>query len=129
MSKRHHTVETDQVSSQGQVKLIVSIVIVLSGVIAYYMLGDQHLAVRAGVLLLALGVGGYLFYLAPLGQRWWGGLQETRKELRLVVWPTRKETLQTTLMIVIVVIVMGIFLWLVDMFFLWAIQWLTGRGG
>ena len=129
MSKRHHTVETDQVGSQGQAKLIVSIVIVLSGVVAYYMLGDQPLAVRAGVLLLALGVGGYLFYLAPLGQRWWGFLQETRKELRLVVWPTRKETLQTTIMIVIVVIVMGIFLWLVDMFFLWAIQWLTGRGG
>lgn len=129
MSKRHHTVEAEQSASQGRVKLLLSVAIIVAGIVAYYLLKDKHLTVRVGVLLLSLGVGGYLFYLTEVGQRWWRFLQETRKELRLVVWPTRKETLQTTLMIVVVVIIMGIFLWLVDMFFLWAVQWLTGRGG
>ena len=49
-------------------------------------------------------------------------------EVRKVVWPTRAETLQTTLAVLLMVLLVGIFLWLLDMFLLWAIQILTGQG-
>jgi preprotein translocase subunit SecE len=43
-----------------------------------------------------------------------------------VVWPTRKETVQTTTVVLIVVIIMAILLWLLDMFLAWAVRMLTG---
>ena len=53
----------------------------------------------------------------------------SRNEVRKVVWPTRQETVQTTLMVVVAVIILGIFLWLIDMLLLNAVQILTGQGG
>ena len=62
------------------------------------------------------------------GQRLWAFIQGSRVEIRKVVWPTRAETLQTTLAVLLMVLLVGIFLWLLDMFLLWAIQILTGQG-
>jgi preprotein translocase subunit SecE len=45
-----------------------------------------------------------------------------------VVWPTGQETIQTTIMVVVAVVLLGIFLWLVDMLLLKAVQLLTGQG-
>ena len=55
--------------------------------------------------------------------------KEARTEVRKVVWPTRKETLQTTGIVLVMVVIVGILLWLLDMFLLWAVQLLTGQGG
>lgn len=55
--------------------------------------------------------------------------KEARTEVRKVVWPTRKETLQTTGIVLIMVIIVGIMLWLLDMFLLWGVKLLTGQGG
>ncbi|MEA2094042.1 MAG: preprotein translocase subunit SecE, partial [Pseudomonadota bacterium] len=49
-------------------------------------------------------------------------------EVRRVVWPSRQETVQTTLVVLLMVLLVGIFLWLLDMVLLWAIQILTGQG-
>jgi preprotein translocase subunit SecE len=54
---------------------------------------------------------------------------ESRTEVRKVVWPSRQETVQTTLIVFAVVIVMGIFLWLVDMVLLEIVRAVTGQGG
>ena len=56
-------------------------------------------------------------------------LREVRAELRRVVWPTRQETIQTTLIVLFVVLLVGIFLWLVDMMLLSIVKTLTGQGG
>ena len=45
-----------------------------------------------------------------------------------MVWPTRQETMQTTLIVVVMVILVGIFLWLLDVVLLWAVSLLTGSG-
>jgi preprotein translocase subunit SecE len=47
-------------------------------------------------------------------------------EVRKVVWPTRQETVQTTFMVILAVIIIGIFLWLIDMLLAQAIQLITG---
>ncbi|MFQ5488846.1 MAG: preprotein translocase subunit SecE, partial [Gammaproteobacteria bacterium] len=46
-----------------------------------------------------------------------------------VVWPSRKETVQTTLIVVAMVIVVAMILWTFDMFLTWAVKMLTGQGG
>ena len=58
-----------------------------------------------------------------------GFISGANTEVRRVVWPTRAETLQTTLAVLVVVLLVGIFLWLLDMLLLWAVQLLTGQGG
>ncbi|MDZ7810904.1 MAG: preprotein translocase subunit SecE [Arhodomonas sp.] len=52
-----------------------------------------------------------------------------RQELRKVVWPTRKETLQTTLIVIAMVLLVAVLLWLLDMFFLWGVEALVRPGG
>ena len=54
--------------------------------------------------------------------------REARMEVRKVVWPSRQETVQTTFMVIVAVIIIGIFLWLIDMLLAEAIQLLTGTG-
>jgi len=49
--------------------------------------------------------------------------------VRRVVWPTRAETVQTTMAVLFIVLLVGVALWLLDMVLLWAIQLLTGQGG
>jgi len=122
--------EVQEARSTGDtIRLVLSLVILLGGIYAYYSLGDLHAVVR--VLILLAGVAGAVavLYTTALGGSWFKYLIQTKKEVRQVVWPTRKETAQTTLIVVIAVIIIGIFLWLVDMFFLWAVKLLTGQGG
>jgi preprotein translocase subunit SecE len=50
-------------------------------------------------------------------------------EVRKVVWPTRQETLQTTLIVIVMVLILGILLWLFDMVLMAILRFLTGTGG
>jgi preprotein translocase subunit SecE len=61
-----------------------------------------------------------------VGQSSWGFAQEARQEVRKVVWPSRSETMQTTLMVFAMVIIVGLILWFLDMFLFWAITSMTG---
>jgi preprotein translocase subunit SecE len=53
-------------------------------------------------------------------------LRGSRSELRKVVWPTRAETTQTTLIVIAMVVIMGILLWLLDVLLLWLVRLITG---
>jgi preprotein translocase subunit SecE len=56
-------------------------------------------------------------------------MRESRTELRKVVWPTRKETTQTTLVVMGVVALVALFLWMVDGILSWVVRLLLGHGG
>jgi preprotein translocase subunit SecE len=77
------------------------------------------------VLLLGLIVAIFIFLKSEQGSRLIVFLKETRIELRKVVWPTKDETIKTTGMIMIAVVIVAIFLWIVDAFFTWAVQLIT----
>ena len=62
-------------------------------------------------------------------QQLWNFLGETRAELRKVVWPTRPETLQTTLVVIVMVLIASLLLWGVDSLVLWVIKSLLGQSG
>lgn len=64
----------------------------------------------------------------PIGQQSLSFVGESVSEARKVVWPTRKETVQTTLVVFVLVVVMAAFLAVVDIGFAYMVQWLMGRG-
>jgi preprotein translocase subunit SecE len=63
-----------------------------------------------------------VFIKSDRGDQFIHFLKETRIELRKVVWPTRQETIKTTGIIMVAVIIIAIFLWIVDAFFTWGVK-------
>jgi len=114
---------------QDKIKLIVAILLLAGGVVAFYYFADQSLLYRVLGLLVVAGVA------LAIGARTQAGTQtvafgrNAMIEVRKVVWPSRKETTQTTLMVLAMVVLVGLLLWLFDMFLLWAVKLLTGQGG
>jgi len=109
-------------------KLLLAIAILILGIVGFYYYETESQLYRVlGVVFAAL-VAIAISSTTTLGQNLIGFGREARMEVRKVVWPTRQETLQTTFMVMVAVIIIGIFLWLVDMVLAEAIQLLTGTG-
>lgn len=121
--------ETEVPNRMDTLKLGVAVLILVAGVAGFYYFEAEAILYRVlGLLALVLMAVGVV-YTTRLGQSIVGFGREARAEVRKVVWPTRQETVQTTMMVIFAVILIGIFLWLVDMTLLWAVQIMTGQGG
>lgn len=116
-------------NSMETIKLIASVAVLVATLIGYYTYDNVHAVARVLGLVAGLAVSLFILYQTEKGKNWFQYLSLAKREVRQVVWPTRPETVQMTLIVFVVVILMGIFLWLVDMFFLWAVKLLTGQGG
>jgi len=110
-------------------KLLLAIVMLLAGIAGFYYYEAEGLLYRVLGLLAFVLVALGMVYTTNLGQSVVGFGREARAEVRKVVWPSRQETVQTTLMVIVAVIIIGIFLWLIDMMLVSAVQYLTGQGG
>jgi preprotein translocase subunit SecE len=110
-------------------KLLLAAAMLLVGIAGFYYYDAQALLYRVLALLVFVAVALGVVYTTRLGQSVIGFGREARAEVRKVVWPTRQETVQTTLMVIVAVIVLGILLWLIDMVLVNAVQYLTGRRG
>jgi preprotein translocase subunit SecE len=110
-------------------KLVVALAIVAGGVFGFYWWADQPTFMRVGTVLGSVVLAALVAAQTQVGRNAWDFIVSSRTEVRKVVWPNRTETTQTTLYVIIMVIIIGIFLWLLDMFLLWATRLLTGQGG
>ena len=111
------------------IKLVFSIALIVGGIVAFYYFADQSLLYRVlGLVALAI-VAILVVFSTAIGTRLWEFIKEARTEVRRVIWPTRQETTQTTLIVVVMVFIMGLILWLLDMFLFWGVRVLTGQGG
>ncbi len=108
-----HKVE-DVTSGGDRVKLILAILVVVAGVVGFYLLRDQALIFRVLSVIGGLVLGGVIAWTSTQGRRLLAFLRESWQEIRRVVWPTKKETWSVTLYVFLFVVVMAIFLWLVD---------------
>jgi len=110
-------------------KLVLAIGLLIAGVVGFYYFSQQLLLYRVlGVVGLSI-VSIAMILTTSLGKTFWGFVKEARVEVRKVVWPTRQETVQATLIVVALVFLVGLMLWLLDMFLFWVISQLTGQGG
>jgi preprotein translocase subunit SecE len=124
---------TEQIETQSSafdaVKLALSVLVFAAGIGGFYYLGEQPAVVRWLIVLAGFGVACAIAMQSSYGRDFWQFVQTSRIELRKVVWPNRQETLQTTLVVLVFVLVSGLFFWLLDMVLAWATKQLTGQGG
>lgn len=118
-----------QGSGFDTVKLVIALLLAIAAVVAFYWFTEEPLLYRALGLIAVVIVSIAIALTSGPGRRLWGFVQESRGEVRKMVWPTRAETLQTTLIVLLVVLVVGVFLWLLDMLLAWGIQPVIGSGG
>lgn len=127
MSK--HTQDLNASNSLDTAKLLLAVAVLIGSLIGYYVYDDAHAVVRVLGIIAGVAVSAFILYQTKIGRGWFNYLSHAKREVRQVVWPTRQETVQMTLIVFVMVIIMGIFFWLIDMFFLWAVKLLTGQGG
>ncbi len=115
-------------SGLDNLKLGAAILLLVGAIYAFYHFEEQLLVVRVLGLLAVAGIAVFIAAQSSTGKSIMGFISGAQSEVRRVVWPTRAETTQTTLAVLVIVLIMGILLWLFDMVLLAAIQMLTGQG-
>jgi preprotein translocase subunit SecE len=104
-----------------------ALAIVVAGMVGFYQFEDQPTWVRLLGLLGVIVVAGFVVVQTQMGRAIWRFAIDSRTEVRKVVWPSRQETLQTLLIIVIFVLVMALFLWAVDSVLFMIVRYATGQ--
>ena len=104
-----------------KVKLAVAGVLVVAAVVVFYMLAKQDLWVRVGALVVLLAAAVATFFTSEMGKELIAYGRDSAREVKKVVWPTRKETLQMTAYVFAFVVVMALFLWFTDKTLEWVL--------
>jgi preprotein translocase subunit SecE len=110
-------------------KLAAAALLLVGGIFAFYYFAAYSVLLRVIGLLAISGVAAAIALQTDPGRRLWQFALDARMEVRKVVWPTRQETLQTTLIVIAMVVIMGIVLWLFDLVLMGILRFLTGHGG
>ena len=116
-------------SSKDNALLVLSIVAILGGIAAFYWYDELPLVLRIGMVILGLAAGAGLLWLSTYGREFVQFAQAARVELRKVVWPNRTETFQTTYVVIIFAVVMGVFFFALDWILTWMARLLGGTPG
>jgi len=101
-------------TAADKAKLALAAALVVGAVVAFYMLGQQDLWLRVVALIVLLIVAAATFFTSEPGKQLIAYGKDSIREVKKVVWPTRKEALQMTGYVFAFVVVMALFLWLTD---------------
>jgi preprotein translocase subunit SecE len=95
-------------------KLAAAVALVIAAVVGFYLLGKQGQIAQWGALLVGLAAAFVVFMTSESGKEFVAFGRDSWKEVKKVVWPTRKEATQMTLYVIAFCAVMALFLWLTD---------------
>ena len=109
------------------IKLLAAGLLIAAGIAGFYLLSDMPTVVRVISVLAGLGAAAGVAWYTESGKRFFAFSQDSITEARKVVWPTRKETMQMTGVVILFVIVMALFLWIVDGSLTQLVRLLMGR--
>lgn len=104
-----------------KIKLAVAIALFGGGIAGFYFLSEMAMVVRIVSVLLGTAAAIAVAWFTETGQRFFAFAREAVAETKKVVWPTRKETVQSTGMVFAFVVVIAIFLWLTDKSLEWVL--------
>lgn len=110
-----------------KIKLFVALLLVAAGIAGYYYLQDSAPALRLVSVLVGLLLASGMALTSESGKRFFAFGKDSIAEAKRVVWPTRKETLQTTAVVIAFAITMALFLWAVDASLMLVVNKLMGR--
>ena len=111
-----------------KIKMGVAVLLVIAGIAGFYVLRDSALILRIASVLGGLIAAAAVAWTTAPGRVFFIFAQESVAETKKVVWPSRKETVQTTGMVLAFVLVMAIFLWIVDALLVWGVKLFMGPG-
>lgn len=111
------------------VKWLVALVLLLAGLIGNHYYSEVSMPLRVVGWLAIFGIAGFVAATTQKGKWVISFFRDSRMELRKVIWPTREETMQTTLVVAAMVVVLALILWGMDGVLVWLIGWLTGQRG
>jgi preprotein translocase subunit SecE len=95
-------------------KIAVAVLLVIAGIVGFYVLSSSPTVVRLASLLGGIAAGIAVAWFSEPGKRFFAFAQDATTETRKVVWPTRKESFQTAGAVFAFVVVMAVFLWISD---------------
>ena len=97
-----------------KLKLVLAVLIAIGGIVGFYYFGDKPSFIRLAVMLTAATVAIVFAAQTDFGRNTWEFAKGARMELRKVVWPTNKETMQVTLIVFVMVVLVAIYMWIID---------------
>ncbi|MRI32996.1 preprotein translocase subunit SecE [Endozoicomonas sp. OPT23] len=118
-----------EVATEGRLdglKWALVAILVAAGVAGNTYFTEESVLYRALALVALAVAAGFIGLQTVKGGAFWNLVKEAKVEIRKVVWPTRQETVQTTLVVVAVVVIMGLILWALDSLLGWMISSLIG---
>ena len=104
-----------------KIKFALALLLLIAGVAGFYLLGEQARIVRVLAVLAGVGASAVLAWKTEPGRQFFGFAKESATEAKKVVWPSRKETLQTTGLVFAFAVIMAIFLWVTDKSIEWVL--------
>jgi preprotein translocase subunit SecE len=99
---------------KDKIQITIAIVVAIAGLAAFYWLSDKPMIARVGAMLGGFAVAAIIGWFTAPGREFAQYAKESIEETKKVVWPTRKEAMQSTGIIFVFVFVMALFLWVVD---------------
>ena len=109
------------------IKLGIAVSLIALGIAGFYLLNQTAMALRIGVVIGSVVLAVIVAWFTEPGRKFIEFSKEAVVETKKVVWPTRKETLQTTGLVIAFVVVMAVFLWLTDKSLEWILyDWILG---
>jgi len=111
-----------------KIKLVIAFLLVAAGIAGFYYLHDSAAVLRLASVLVGLLLAAAMAWSSEPGKRFFTFGKDSVAEAKRVVWPSRKETLQTTGVVILFAIVMALFLWAVDASLMMVVNKLMGRG-
>ena len=110
------------------VLLLLSMVILVGSIFAYYYFASESALLRSIGILVAFVLAVWVAFQSAQGKTLWAFIQGARVELRKIVWPTREEAVQTSIIVLVFAMIMGTFFFLLDIFLRWFTLFVTGQG-
>ena len=101
-------------SGADKVRLVLVGLLVVGALAAFYLLSKEGPVAQWGGLVAGLVLAAVVFFTAETGKRLIGFGRDSWREVKKVVWPTRKEAMQTTAFVFAFAVVMALFLWMTD---------------
>lgn len=111
-----------------KIKLYLAVLIVIASLAAFYIYSEFSVLYRTIGLLVMSGIAVFIAAQTEVGAGAISFLRLSVVEMKKVVWPSKKETAQTTVTVGIMVVIIGLLLWFFDQFIGWGVRILTGQG-
>ena len=110
-------------------KWLIAVALLLAGLVGNHYYSEVSMPIRTIAWMAVLAIACFVASKTQKGRWVVEFFRDSRMELRKVVWPTREETVQTTMVVAVMVIILALILWGMDGILVWLIGWLTGQRG